>query len=281
MSAERLAELQAAAERARGDALIRLGDARASSILRGSSELVTAYRALAITGFFRDADIDGFHQRMHLAACARRRFFACLDRGLRCAAGHPLRAIAPALEEALAGGEPRVLADLASIARSSTEREAPEARLLAGLASVVLGEMDDAAAALVRFDAVRGPEQEGHARMLGGLIRSDEAAFDEGLGAALDARRAAPPDVDAPLSVWLAVDLLGYVRLAQRQGLTNMRADPAIPDELQGAPTAPYPDPGAVFPALPAEIVDDLPRAPGATAPRGLGGEAPIGRAPS
>lgn len=262
MSGGELSAVQAEAERARGEGLLRLGSDRASSILRGSEDLVGSLRTLGIVGFLLDADIDGFHQRMQLAARVRRRFFACVRAGMRCPAEHPLLQVGRAVEEALAGGDLALVAELAreqgGAAGAGVGARSKEGLVVAAVRSIVEGRDEDAKEVLARFEAVRGPEEEGLARLLGGIVRSDEVAFGEGLFAALADRHAASRGVDG-VERWLAVDLIGFARLARRRGLEVRVADALIPAELLEAAAKDAGGAGALPPA-PERIVDDLPK---------------------
>jgi hypothetical protein len=231
----------------------------------GASGLESSLRTQAVLSFLLDADLDGFHHGMHLAASARLWFLGCVRAGMPCLPSYLLLVNDAGLYEALCGGETGVIQ---ALARDKQTLEADERLDNAydpffsfGLRLLVMDQRDAARQPFDLFDQARGTEHAGKAGIAHGLLDSDEATFNAGLRKALDERQAEIPE-DAELrpgEEWLSVELLGLARLGQRLGLEVTVRHPLLPRELLGMPGRPYPDPAAMLPPIPTEFVDVQP----------------------
>jgi hypothetical protein len=249
----------------REEGLMRAGSPYSASVLKGSLQLEEAYRALAILSFLEDGDIDGFFHGMSLSAATRLRLLTCVARGMACPPDLLRITHTIAIFTALTSGERRILTDLAGselTTKVSADDPKHEVAFARALRLVATGNLAKAREPLIRFARGRGLAQngkgdplagacnQGRALILAGILKSDEARFNEGLERFIEAQSRRPGEAR------LSIEALGLARLGQTTGLNVTVQDPAIPAELLGDAEAPYPNPAEVLPPIEEEIID-------------------------
>jgi hypothetical protein len=222
-------------------------------VVEASRTLEAAYRAGAVLAFLLDGSLDGFFHGMFLAASVRRRLLRAVRGGLSCDAGELAAARDDALREALCGGEPGVLRDLAvdplTMGPGGGE---PHRRFFAlGLRRLCLGDRDGARPLLTSFEQARGEAMEGESLAAQGLLDGDGARLDEGLSLALGEH--VPPDDAAGIRAveqFVSVEHLALARLGRILGVGVTLSHPLLPRVLLGRPRTAAPDPEKVLPPL-------------------------------
>jgi hypothetical protein len=240
---------------ARDAHLERLGSRWNTSIIEGAVGLEGVYLDLARAAFLEDGDIDGFFHQCALAAAARARLLACVARGMACPEERLRSTDLRALYAAIASGERKVTLKLATRPLLPSAREAAglpkhELAFAYALRLLAAGERPAAAAPARAFARSLPGADDGRAAILAGLCASNEARFNEGLHAFIEALPRRPGEAG------LSIEALAFARLGKGAGLAVTVHDPAIGPELLGEAEAPYPDPAAVFPKIADEILD-------------------------
>lgn len=236
------------------EGMMRAGSYYNASVIQGSIQLEEAYRSLAILSFLEDGDIDGFLHGMSLSAATRLRFLTCVARGMVCPPDRLRVTSTTAIFTALASADRRLLAELAEselLLKVDPGEPKPEVAFARALRKVITGHFAEAREPFIRFARSRGPSDQDRALILAGILKSDGARFNEGLGrfiAALPRQRRG--------EARLSIEAVGFARLGQNIGLAVTVADPAIPVELLGDAAAPYPDAAKVLPPIEEEIID-------------------------
>jgi hypothetical protein len=236
------------------EGMMRAGSYYNASVIQGSLQLEEAYRSLAILSFLEDGDIDGFFHGMSLSAATRLRFLTCVARGMVCPPDLLRVTSTTAIFTALASAERRLLAELAQsellMGKVDPGEPKPEVAFARALRKMITGHFSEAREPFIRFARSRGPSDQDRALILAGLLKSDGARFNEGLGRFIDALPR-PRRGEARLSI----EAVGFARLGQNAGLAVTVADPAIPVELLGDAEAPYPDAAKVLPPIEEEFI--------------------------
>ena len=225
--------------RLRDEAKDRAGSPFPRSVIQGYCDLETAFLGLARVSFLEDADIDGFFHNAYLAAAARRRLLMCVAQGTTCPPELLRVTLLSSIFAALASGERKVAADLAEspiATRAGPDDPRHEVAFAEALRLTILGRFAEAEAPFARFERARDDRAEDRSLILGGILKSDEARFNEGLTRFVAGLRHGPGEAR------LSLEAVGYARLGQRFGLEVAVADQAIPEELLGEPEAPYPE---------------------------------------
>lgn len=232
------------------------------TITIASLRLEDVYRMTAVVSFLKDGDVTVFHENMYLAAAVRRRFLACVDRGMKVEKGFLFATYDKAIYEALCAGEPQVLNDLA---RSEHTTDADERfdnpyyfYFALALRMFAIRDTEGAAELIADFEEFRDGAVEGHSLLARGILEKNQKLFTKGLGLAVEQRKAEIAN-DENVFVgeqWLSVECLALARLGRPYGLKPGITDRLIPEELQGTPDVAFPDPDSILPPIPREFVE-------------------------
>jgi len=227
-----------------------------------SLRLEYEYRMMAVVSFLKDGDIAAFHENMFLDAAVRRRFLACISRGMKADQSFLFATYDKAIYEALCSGEERVLTDLAGsrITTKADERfDNPYYYYFAlALRMFVLRKTEIAADLLADFEEFRSGAMDGHSQIARALLEKNQKLFAKGLASAIEQRKQEIAQ-DENVSVGeqsLSVECLALARLGRKYGLKPGVVDRLIPEELQGTPPVDFPDPDKILPTIPDTFVE-------------------------